>query len=216
VQELYAARFSPEERAAKSRLWQALWSGFFRRYVPQDAAVLDLGAGSCELVNCVEARRRVALDMNPDLARHAAEGVEAHVLPLARLLEVVAPGSIDVAFASNVFEHLRCADELLEVLRAVRTALAAGGKLIVVQPNVRLTGGRFWDFFDHSLPLTEKGMAEVLTVAGFRVTEVRARFLPYTTKSRLPQSASLVRLYLKLRPAQWVFGKQMLVVALRD
>ena len=152
--------------------------------------MLDLGAGSCELINCVRARRRIAVDLNPDLAHYAEPGVEAHVLPLTRLLDAVVPGSIDVAFASNVFEHLRSPEALLEVLGLVRVALAPGGRLIVVQPNVRLTGGAFWDFFDHTLPLTEKGMAEALALAGLRVVESRARFLPYTTKSRLPRAPS--------------------------
>jgi hypothetical protein len=58
-------------------------------------------------------------------------------------------------------------------------------------------------------------MGEALTVAGFRVVECRARFLPYTTKSRLPQWAPLVRLYLRLPVAQFLFGKQMFVVAER-
>jgi hypothetical protein len=114
-----------------------------------------------------------------------------------------------------VFEHLRSPEALLEVLGDVHSALAPRGRLIIVQPNVRLTGGAFWDFFDHTLPLTEKGMAEALTLAGFRIVESRARFLPYTTKSRLPQLAPLVRLYLALRPAQWLLGKQMLIVAER-
>ena len=58
-------------------------------------------------------------------------------------------------------------------------------------------------------------MTEALEIAGFQVVECRARFLPYTTKSRLPQWAFLVRLYLRLPPAQWLLGKQMLVVAER-
>lgn len=213
---LYQARFSAAEREAKAALWQALWDGFFVRYVPADATVLDLGAGSCELINCVRARRRVAIDANPDVARHAADGVETHVLPLGRLLDAVALGSVDVAFASNVFEHMRSPEALLDVLGLVRAALAPRGRLIVMQPNVRLTGGAFWDFFDHTLPLTEKGMAEAMTLAGLRVVESRARFLPYTTKSRLPQTAGLVRLYLRLPIAQWLFGKQMLVIAQLD
>lgn len=210
---LYDARFSEAERVAKSGLWQVLWSAFFHRYVPPDACVLDLGAGSCELINSAQARRRVAIDANPDLPRHAGPGVEAHVLPLAQLRDAVADASVDVAFASNVFEHLRSPEALLEVLAAVRAVLTPRGRLIVVQPNVRLTGGAFWDFFDHTLPLTEKGMAEALTLAGFRVLESHARFLPYTTKSRLPQLGFLVRLYLAFPPAWRLFGKQMLIVA---
>jgi hypothetical protein len=39
------------------------------------------------------------------------------------------------------------------------------------------------------------------------------RFLPFTSKSRLPKWGWLVALYLRLRPAQWLFGKQTFVVA---
>ena len=212
---LYAARFHDEERESKAQLWRVICKDFFARYVPNDACVLDLGAGYCDFVNNISARRRIAIDLNPDTARFAAPGVEVHQLPLERLSEAVEHGTADLAFASNVFEHLRSPDALLKVLAEVRAALRPGGRIIIMQPNVRLVGGAFWDFFDHTLPLSERGMTEALEVAGFRVVECRARFLPYTTKSRLPQWAFLVRLYLRFRPAQYFLGKQMLVVAER-
>lgn len=212
---LYAARFHDDERESKARLWRVICESFFSRYVPGDACVLDLGAGYCDFVNNVSARRRIAVDLNPDTMRFAAPGVEVHRLPLERLTEAVEPGTVDLAFASNVFEHLRGPDALLRVLANVRAALRPGGRIMVMQPNVRLVGGAFWDFFDHTLPLSERGMTEALEVAGFRVIECRARFLPYTTKSRLPQWSSLVRLYLRFPLAQYFLGKQMLVVAER-
>ena len=131
------------------------------------------------------------------------------------MTQAVGKGAVDLAFASNVFEHLRGPDALLKVLANVRAALRPGGRIMIMQPNVRLVGGAFWDFFDHTLPLSERGMSEALEVAGFRIIECRARFLPYTTKSRLPQWDFLVRLYLRFRPAQYLLGKQMLVVAER-
>jgi len=212
---LYAARFSESERKTRAVLWRTLWSAFFSRYVAPEATVLDLGAGYCDFINSVRAKRRIAIDLNPDMPKYAEAGVEAHVAPLLEVAALVEPASVDLAFASNVFEHLRSPDALLEVLATVRSLLRPGGRLIVLQPNVRLVGGAFWDFFDHTLPLTEKGMTEALTVAGYRVVETRARFLPYTTKSLLPQTSLLVRLYLALPPAQWLLGKQMLVVARR-
>jgi SAM-dependent methyltransferase len=213
---LYAARFHDAERESKARLWRVICEAFFARYVPGNGAcVVDLGAGYCDFVNNIHARRRIAVDLNPDTARFAAPGVEVHQLPLERLSEAVDPETVDLAFASNVFEHLRGPDALLKVLANVRSALRPGGRIVIMQPNVRLVGGAFWDFFDHTLPLSERGMTEALGVAGFRVAECRARFLPYTTKSRLPQWAFLVRLYLRCRPAQFLLGKQMLVVAER-
>ena len=210
---LYAARFPEGERTAKAELWKVLCGSFFDRYSSPDATVLDLGAGYCDFVNNIRARRRIAIDLNPDTPRYAAPGVEVHGLPMERADEAVDPASVDLAFASNVFEHLRGPDELLTVLGAVRRVLKPGGRLVVMQPNVRLVGGAFWDFFDHTLPLTERGMAEAMTVAGLEVRECRARFMPYTTKSRIPQWPVFVRAYLAFPPAQWLMGRQMLVVS---
>lgn len=215
LEEIYAHRFSPAERAAKSQLWRVLCDDFFAKYVPPNAAILDLGAGYCDFINNVAGTRKVAVDLNPETARSAAEGVEVLPLDLDRIGEAIEPDSIDLAFASNVFEHLRGPEKLLATLSAVRTALKPGGRLLILQPNIRAVGTAFWDFVDHTLPLTEKGMIEALEVSGFAIDECRPRFLPYTTKSRLPQTATLVRLYLAMRPAQWLFGKQMFVVARR-
>jgi SAM-dependent methyltransferase len=210
---LYAERFPEEQRAAKAELWRVLYDAFFAAYVPPDATVVDLGAGYCDLINAVRAPRRIAVDLNPDTPGFAAPGVEVLALPIERLADRIAPSSVDVVFASNVLEHLPGSDALLAVLGGVRRVLRPHGRLVIVQPNVRVLGGAFWDFFDHTLPLSEKGMSEALLLAGFRITECRARFLPYTTKSRLPQSSLLVRAYVRVRLAQWLFGKQMLVVA---
>jgi hypothetical protein len=52
-------------------------------------------------------------------------------------------------------------------------------------------------------------LCDFLAANGYRVIEVRPRFLPLTVKSRFPVSPVLIRLYL-LSP--WKFlGKQMLV-----
>jgi SAM-dependent methyltransferase len=215
LERLYANRFSTEERRAKSRLWETLVDAFFSRYVPSDGTVLDLGAGYCDFINNVRAARRIAVDLNPETARAAAAGVEVHALSLERLNEAIDFESVDLAFASNVFEHLRGPDMLLAVLTAVHQVLRPGGRLMIMQPNIRAVGAAFWDFVDHTLPLTEKGMAEALELCGYEVIENRARFLPYTTKSRLPQWPALVRFYLAFPPAQWMFGGQMLVIGRR-
>jgi hypothetical protein len=77
---------------------------------------------------------------------------------------------------------------------------------------VRLTGGAYWDFIDHTTPLTERSVAEAAALAGFRQHTVVTRFLPYTTKGRMPKHSLLVRLYLRCRPAWLLLGKQSLYV----
>jgi SAM-dependent methyltransferase len=213
LDDLYANRFPAPDRVQKTRLWQTLCAAFFSRYVSPGDTVLDVGAGYCDFINHVNARRRIAVDLNPDTRRHAAPDVEVLSLDLESLHTRIAPASVDLAFASNVFEHLRSPDALLAVLQSIATVLKPLGRLVILQPNIRHVGAAFWDFFDHTLPLTEKGMAEAVRVAGFQLREVRSRFLPYTTKSLLPQWSWLVRAYLVARPAQWLLGKQMLVVA---
>lgn len=209
---LYAHRFPERERRAKTALWRTLCDAFFARYVPADGTVLDLGAGYCDFINHIRARRRIAVDLNPDTALLAAPGVEVLESPIESLDNHLAPDSVDLAFASNVFEHLRGPDALLQALASLRTILRPGGLVVIMQPNARVIGGKFWDFFDHTLPLSERGMIEALAVSGFEAVEARSRFLPYTTKCRLPRWPWLVRLYLAIPPAQWIFGAQMLVV----
>jgi len=87
------------------------------------------------------------------------------------------------------------------------------GRLMILQPNVRLLPGEYWDFFDHHTPLTEKSLAEALLNLDMQLVQVIDRFLPYTTKSRLPQSPHLVRLYLKFPLAWKLLGKQSFLVA---
>jgi SAM-dependent methyltransferase len=214
VQGLYRHRFGDAEAPRRVALWRVLCDHVFMRYVRPADTVLDLAAGRCEFINQIRCGTRIAVDWNPDLARHAAPNVRV-VRALSTDMAEVESASVDVVFISNFLEHLPDTTALVGTLAEVRRVLRPGGLVIILQPNIRLVGGAYWDFVDHHLPLTEKSLVEALENAGFAVREVRARFLPYTTKGRLPTSALLARLYLMLPPAQWLLGKQSLVVAAR-
>jgi hypothetical protein len=91
--------------------------------------------------------------------------------------------------------------------------LEPGGRLVNMQPNIRVEPGRYWDFYDHLLPLSDRSAVEAFLQAGFTVERVIPRFVPFTTKSVLPQHPLLVRAYLAL-PLAWRFlGGQFLIVA---
>jgi dolichol-phosphate mannosyltransferase len=119
-----------------------------------------------------------------------------------------------VVFSSNFLEHLPCKEEVSNVLREALRVLRPGGTLILMGPNIRLIPGVYWDFFDHQVALSERSLCEALTITGFDLVRVEPRFLPYTTRSALPQAPWLVALYLMLRPvSSSILGKQFLIVA---
>ena len=211
LEQIYATRFGPR-LADRVVMWETLVEGYFQQHVGPDDTVLDLAAGYCEFINAIRCGRKIAVDLNPTVETVAGPDVEVFHTACTALPEELT-GQVDVAWVSNFFEHLGDTDELLSTLGELRRVLADDGRLLVLQPNIRLTGPAYWDFLDHSLALTEKSLAEALALAGFEVESMRVRFLPYTTESRLPISPALIRLYLKLPPAQWLLGKQTFVVA---
>jgi len=211
---LYAARFGPEDKARKNRIWRVLCRHFFQDYVHATDTVLDLGAGYCEFINHIVCRRRIAVDLSEDVRAHAGPGVEV-VHGISTDLSSLQGELIDVVFASNVFEHLLTKQDLLRTLGEVLRVLRPGGRLLILQPNIRYSGGAYWDFFDHHLPLTERSLVEALELAGLKPIEVRPRFLPFTSKSALPQHPFLVWLYLKIPIAQRILGKQSWIVAVK-
>ena len=114
---------------------------------------------------------------------------------------------------SNYLEHLESSDAVIDQLRVARQLLRPGGRVIVLQPNIRLVGPRYWDFIDHKVALTERSLLEAAELAELRPVELITRFLPYSTKGRLPADPRLVRAYLAFRPAWRLMGRQTLLVA---
>ena len=100
-------------------------------------------------------------------------------------------------------------------MREAHRVLRPGGRFLVLQPNVRFCARDYWMFFDHVTPVDDRALAEAFRLAGFEVTRVVPRFLPFTTKSRLPRSPRLVRAYLAVPPLWRLLGKQSFLLAER-
>ena len=94
-----------------------------------------------------------------------------------------------------------------------RRCLRPGGRIIALGPNIRYLPGKYWDFYDHYLPLTELSLGEAMAETGFTLEEQIPRFLPFTMSRGRHWPVWMVRLYLKLKVAWRLFGKQFLIVA---
>ena len=210
LKEVYDLRFDERDRAAKDAIWKELGK-FFQRYIKPGARVIDIACDEGYFIRNVQARERWATDIRAVEASlpRDVRFVRASGLDLA---DVITNDYFDLAFFSNYLEHLPSTEAVLQQLRVAFALLKPGGRVLILQPNIRLVGGSYWDFIDHQTALTEKSLSEAARMAGFETKQIIARFLPYTTKSRLPQSAVFVRAYLAFPPAWLVFGKQTLYV----
>ena len=211
---IYRHRFSDDDKAEMQAVWKVLVADFFQKWVKPEDAVLDVGAGLCLFINQIHAQRKVAVDANPAVAGHCGNDVE--FINIDNLQNANLGGKFDVVFMSNFLEHLASADDVLSFLSDVNRHLAPEGRLIILQPNFALVGAAYFDFIDHKTILTDKSLVEALRLTGYEPIYVKRRFLPYTSKSRLPKAAWLVRLYLYLPPAQFLFGQQSLIIARRQ
>jgi ubiquinone/menaquinone biosynthesis C-methylase UbiE len=212
LKELYAQRFSPAEREKKDRIWRVLCENYFQDLVEPTDTLLDLACGQGEFVRHIRCAHKIAVDLNPEVKDILPAEIR-FVQTRADDLGAIDSGSVDVCFVSNFFEHLESKAQMDAVLLEVRRVLKSGGRLINMQPNVRYEPGRYWDFYDHVLPLSHLSAAEGLAKHGFTIERLIPRFLPFTTKSALPQHPFLVRAYLAFPPIWRVMGGQFLVVA---
>jgi SAM-dependent methyltransferase len=209
---IYRRRFDGDALKQKNKVWKVICESFLQNYIAPTDAVLDMGAGTCEFINNIRCGRKYAADVNPDTRHHAAEGVVVLQPASSSSLEL-ADASLDVVLASNFFEHLPNRQCVLDTLSEIRRVLVEGGKLIIIQPNVKYLYMEYWDYFDHQIALSHESMCEAISTSGFDIDILRARFLPYSFRSRYPKGRFFVKTYLKIPLIQRVLGKQMFILA---
>lgn len=211
VLSIYADRFDKDVEK-RDVMWKILCKEYFQKYIKKTDTVLDLAAGYCEFINNIECKKKIAVDLNEKTKFMAHKDVEVYQ-SLSTAMPKNLSKKIDVVFVSNFFEHLDSKNELIDTLKEVHRVLKPKGKILVLQPNIRLVGAKYWDYVDHTLPLTEKSLVEAFHLTDFNVTYQKTRFLPYTANSRIPAIPALIRLYLRLPIAQLFMGKQTFMIA---
>ena len=184
---LYDERFDHSELRRKTAIWKEICRGYLQRFVKPSDAVLDLACGTGEFINNIVAAKKLGVDLRSGARAHLDPDVEFMEGSATDLTEIQT-GTLDVVFTSNFLEHLTSKSDVALTFREAHRVLRPGGRMIVMGPNIRYVSGAYWDFFDHHLALTEKSVAEGLCSCGFEIEKALSRFLPYSTKSALPQA----------------------------
>jgi dolichol-phosphate mannosyltransferase len=214
VPNLYRERFRSKAERRK-RIWAVLCADYFQALVdkPETDTVVDLGCGYGEFINHIEAKTRIAIDTNPDTKQFLHEGVTFIERPAQEIYAHV--NQAQLIFSSNFLEHLQDKATVESVISSCFRALQEGGKLVLLGPNIRFLAGKYWDFWDHHVALSEKSLAEVLRAEGYKIRRLIPRFLPYTMSDERhpPPPPIFVKLYLLLNFLWPIFGRQFLIVA---
>lgn len=211
LQRIYQTRFEPDLDYRRA-VWQVLIADYFSRFLRSEDSILDLGCGYGEFINQAPCAHRFAMDLNPS----AAEKLDPRVTLFAQDCSLpwrLPDSALDVVFTSNFFEHLPDKGALGRTFDEINRCLKPGGRLIALGPNIKYLHGRYWDFWDHHLPLTENSLAEALENRGFTISLRLGRFLPYTMANSPRYPLVLLQLYLRIPWAWRVLGKQFFVVA---
>jgi SAM-dependent methyltransferase len=209
-QRLYDYRFRDVDQVSRQAVWDEI-GGFIWRRMGSPPRVLDPAGGRGEFLNAIPgAAERWLVDVVAYPERAVDPGVR---VVIGNASDVELPeGYFDGIFVSNLLEHLSDPDAVAVFLARMRTRLRPSGVLAVMGPNFKYCSREYFDCADHILALSHVAVEEHLSAAGFAVTDVVARFIPYSFRSRLPASRRLTRWYLQT-PALWrLQGRQFLIL----
>lgn len=216
--QIYTSRFSEAQEKVRAETWDVLMTEFLNQYIKPNDCILDLGAGDGLFIRRVKARHRIAVDLSTHVGALKNDGIEVHIVPGTQMSECISEKA-DLIFMSNFLEHMPDKATLLSILAECKRCLNPGGKVMILQPNIRYVGVKYWDYIDHHIALTEYSLKEALEINGFKIDRLVPQFLPYTAKSGVGKISSLlptkllVSIYLKV-PILWrLFGAQTFVVA---
>ena len=208
---IYEYRFANINHSKKNIVWKEV-AGYIYNLTNQPETVLDPAGGMCEFINNISSKEKWAIDLNEDfISKYADKSVKKII---GNNLTVDLPQDyFDLVFISNFLEHLESQEQVAEFLKRMFQSVKKNGFIAVMGPNFKYAFREYFDFADHTVCLSELGVAEHLVGAGFSVSKIYPRFLPLSFRGGLPVNKFLVQTYLQLPFAWRFFGKQFLLVA---
>jgi SAM-dependent methyltransferase len=140
----------------------------FSPHIHPNDIVLDFGCGNGSLLQHVNCRRRIGIEVNPVAIEQARKaGIEIH-----EDLSNIDNNIIDVVISNHVLEHLLCP---LQSLKELRKKIVKGGKIILCVPIDDWRTQKKWhsgDINHHLYTWTPQLMGELLVEAGFEIENI--------------------------------------------
>ena len=211
LSQIYENRFSRHEKY-RNRIWKTLVNEFFSKWISSTDHILDLGCGYGEFINHTKCDVRHAMDLNLKTKSLLDKEIIFHQQDCSESWEIDL-NSLDLVFTSNFFEHLPNKESLDRTMGEIKKALKPGGRLIAMGPNISVLKGRYWDFWDHHVALSDQSLCELLQIYDFTIEQSYSKFLPYNMVRVKERPLFMVSLFLRF-PSLWtIFGKQFLIIA---
>jgi SAM-dependent methyltransferase len=206
---LYTYRFRDVDQVSRQAVWQEI-ARYVHGRMDAPERVLDPAAGRGEFITAVPAAERWGVDL---VGQGIPESSGVKMI-ISDIMDASLPeGYFDGVFLSNFLEHLPDQNAVAAVLGKLYASMEPGGRIAIMGPNFKYCAREYFDCADHTVILSHVAVAEHVYAAGFDVTAVAPKFLPYSFRGLLPPSPALTRTYLHT-PALWrLLGKQFLVLA---
>ena len=214
LSKIYQNRFKDLEEY-RNNVWKILVNAFFDKWLKSRNEILDLGSGYGEFINNTNCSKSHAMDLNPKSIKYLNRNVKFHCQDSSETWKIEKE-TIDLVFTSNFFEHLPNKELLEKTISNTKNALRPNGLLIAMGPNIAILKGKYWDFWDHHVALSEASLCELLELNDFTIINSYAKFLPYNMVRVKKRPLFLVYIYLRF-PIFWkIFGKQFLIIAKKN
>jgi SAM-dependent methyltransferase len=161
-----------KQRKAKGYYWNDI-TRYCDYFIHEDLSVLEVGCGTGELLNDIEAKRKVGIDFSEGMIAEAKKqfpGLEMHVMPAEN---IQLSEKFDLVILSNLIGYL---DDIQEVFKQLHKVCHANTKIIITYYNFlwepllkfgELTGYKTKTPAQNWLSLSE--IRGLLELSGFKV-----------------------------------------------